>query len=70
MRETDLPSPKIGSTGHHLRRVAAKAISEIQVSAPRYTNREHPNADDLITFFKACAAKVDALSSVSATDNK
>lgn len=63
MRESDLPSPGIGGTGHHLRRVAVKAISYIQVGAVSRGGK-HPNATDLRKFFSDCA---DALISYDAT---
>jgi hypothetical protein len=55
MRETALPSPNIGGRGHHLRRVAAQAISQIEVIAPNYPGGLHPQATDLRNFFIACA---------------
>lgn len=54
MKEASLPSPGIGSTGFHLRRVAAKAISEIQRGAP-HMGGTHPNASKLRAFFSQCA---------------
>lgn len=54
MREFDLPSPNIGGKGHHLRRIAAQAISYLQVNAPAYGGT-HPNANPLRAFFSACA---------------
>lgn len=62
MRETTLPSPGIGGTGHHLRRVSAKAISYIQVN--QRSDGTHPSATDLRKFFQACA---DSLSTYDAT---
>jgi hypothetical protein len=66
MQEFDLPSPNIGGQGHHLRRVAAKAISYIEINAAAYTGAvgvagRHPSADELHTFFTACATAVAAL---------
>jgi hypothetical protein len=55
MRDTTLPSPNIGATGFHLRRVAAKAISEIQSTCARTGSSTHPRASDLRAFFAACA---------------
>jgi hypothetical protein len=63
MREFDLPSPNVGGMGHHLRRIAAKAISYIQVNAAAYGGT-HPNASSLRAFFSACA---DALQPYDAT---
>lgn len=62
MRDFDLPSPGIGGTGHHLRRVAAKAISYIQVN--KRADGTHPLASSLRAFFSACA---DALTPYDAT---
>ena len=56
MQESTLPSPDIGSTGYHLRRVAVKAISQLEVVAMNYTNGAHPGAATLASFFTACAA--------------
>lgn len=61
MRETDLPSPRIGGKGHHLRRISAQAISQLEISAPAYPNGQHPSATDLATFFAACKAAVDLI---------
>ena len=55
MKESTLPSPNIGSTGFHLRRVAAKAISEIQTTCARSGESTHPNASTLRAFFSTCA---------------
>lgn len=62
MRDTSLPSPDVGATGHHLRRVAAIAISEIQVGASQRASGYHPKAAKLKAFFVACAAAVDTVS--------
>lgn len=56
MRETDLPSPGIGGKGHHLRRIAANAISQMAVAGPKYTTQQHPAAAALKAFFDACSA--------------
>lgn len=64
MREASLPSPGTGNNGYHLRRVAAKAISDIQKVAPKYAGGVHPNASTLRAFFSACA---DSLAPVDAT---
>lgn len=63
MREFDLPSPSIGGMGHHLRRIAAKGISYIQINAPAFGGT-HPNASHLRAFFAACA---DALAPYDAS---
>lgn len=59
MREASLPSPDVGSSGFHLRRIAAKAISDIEIVAPRYPTGEHPKATPLREFFLACAAALE-----------
>lgn len=61
MREETLPSPNIGSRGYHLRRVAAQAISQVEVAAGYYPNGKHPDAKALSDFFAACKAAADAL---------
>ncbi len=58
MRETDLPSPNIGSRGYHLRRVASLALSQMEIAAPYYQNGKHPDAAALKAFFVACADAV------------
>jgi hypothetical protein len=63
MIETSLPSPNIGGKGHHLRRIAAQAISYIEMNAPNYTGAvgvagRHPSADELKAFFDACSTAV------------
>lgn len=55
MRETDLPSAKIGGKGHHLRRIAANAISQLEISALGYADGIHPQGQELSAFFDACA---------------
>ena len=55
MREASLPSPGVGSKAMHLRRVAAQAISALEVTAPRYAAGSHPTAPTLAAFFTACA---------------
>lgn len=67
MRETSLPSPGIGGKGYHLRRIAANAISQLELVAPRYPNSVHPDAATLEAFFAACAAGVDAIDGVVPT---
>lgn len=64
MRESDLPSPAIGGKGHHLRRIAANAISQLQISATGYSDGKHPAATSLRAFFSAAA---DALTPIDAT---
>lgn len=66
MLETSLPSPNVGAKGHHLRRIAARVISDMEISAPNYTGAvgvagKHPSADELEAFFLACAAAVTPL---------
>lgn len=56
MREFDLPSPNIGATGFHLRRVAAKAISYIQIN--KRADGTHPEAAVLRNFFKDCSDRL------------
>lgn len=55
MKEAALPSPGVGSKSMHLRRIAANAISALEVAAPKYANGSHPAAEDLVDFFEACA---------------
>lgn len=59
MREATLPSPDVGSNGFHLRRVAAKAISAVEVVGPKYPDGKHPKATPLRAFFLACAAALE-----------
>lgn len=58
MREANLPSPGTGSNGYHMRRVAAKSISDMERVAPKYTSGYHPQGAKLRDFFLACAAAV------------
>jgi hypothetical protein len=65
MIDTSLPYPNIGGKGHHLRRIAAQAISYIEINAANYTGAvgvagRHPAADELKAFFDACSAAVTA----------
>lgn len=69
MRESSLPSPGIGPNGYHLRRVAAKAISDIQRIAPKYAGGKHPNATKLRAFFSACANAMTAYDVTPATED-
>lgn len=68
MREFDLPSPNIGGKGHHLRRVAALAISYIQVNAAAFGGT-HPNATNLRAFFSACADALIPYDATPASEN-
>lgn len=63
MQDHDLPSPDIGGKGFHLRRVAAQAISQQEISAVSYGGGQHPSAQTLAKFFAACsdAAYADGL---------
>lgn len=56
MKETALPTPGVGSKSQHLRRIAANAISALEVTAPKYTLGNHPSAAGLKAFFDACSA--------------
>ncbi|ALF01685.1 hypothetical protein CPT_Percy51 [Caulobacter phage Percy] len=58
MQEYSLPSPGIGGKSHHLRRIAANAISYIESNAPNYASGKHPSAKDLSDFFTACATAI------------
>lgn len=69
MREKSLPSPGIGSCGYHLRRVAAKAISQIETAARHYAGGKHPEATQLRAFFSACADSLIPLDATPAVEN-
>lgn len=69
MKEASLPSPGIGSTGFHLRRVAAKAISQIQVAARHYDDGTHPKASELRAFFSACADSLSVYDQTPGDEN-
>lgn len=56
MKEAALPSPGVGSKSWHLRRIAANAISALEVSAPKYADGKNPAAASLVAFFDACSA--------------
>lgn len=56
MKESALPTPGVGSKSQHLRRIAANAISALEVTAPKYTLGNHPSAAGLKAFFDACSA--------------
>ena len=58
MNEASLPSPDTGANGYHLRRIAAKAISAMEVVAVSYPAGAHPGATALKAFFDACSAAV------------
>lgn len=68
MRESDLPSPSIGGKGYHLRRIAANAISQLEISAPAYGGT-HPDATKLRAFFSACADACIPLDATPLTEN-
>jgi hypothetical protein len=59
MRESDLPSPMIGGKGHHLRRISAQSISQMEINS--YSNGRHPHAKALSDFFTACATALASL---------
>ena len=69
MREFDLPSPNIGGKGHHLRRIAANAISQLEIAATGYAGGKHPNATDLRKFFSAAADALIPLDATPANEN-
>ena len=56
MRESTLPTPHTGARGFQLRRTAAQAISQLEVTARNYPNGKHPEAGNLKSFFLACAS--------------
>jgi hypothetical protein len=55
MHDASLPSLPPGSTCQHLRRMSAKAISDIKRLAPLYPAGACPAAATLQAFFAACA---------------
>lgn len=59
MRETTLPGPGVISQGHELRRVAAQAISQIEIVAARTPGGKTRAAATLAAFFTAAAATLD-----------
>lgn len=67
MREETLPSPDIGGKGYHLRRIAANAISQLEIAASAYGNGRHPAGIPLAAFFTACATAATALAAVAPT---
>jgi len=58
MREAALPSPDLGATGYHLRRIMAQAISYIEVN--QYANAKHPAAKAFSDFLASCKTTVDS----------
>ncbi|WP_221795915.1 hypothetical protein [Aquisediminimonas sediminicola] len=59
MRESALSSPNIGALGYHLRRIAAQAVSYVQVN--QYANGRHPSAVQLSAFLAEVKTAVDLL---------
>lgn len=59
MREADLPSPGLVRSSMQLRRLAANAISGVQIVAPRYPGGVNPSALQLAEFFNAASEAVD-----------
>jgi hypothetical protein len=66
MRDSTLPSPGVISSGHMLRREAAKAISFVEIVAARTPGNKTRAAGALQTFFTACATALDTLVDVTA----
>lgn len=69
MRESDLLSPGIGPHGFHLRRIAAKAISYIEVNGPKHAGGKHPDATTLRAFFSQCADSLIPFDATPAAEN-
>jgi hypothetical protein len=69
MREQDLPSPGPGNSGHHLRRLAVKMISQLEISAVGYPSGKHPDASQLRAFFSACADSLIPLDETPLSEN-
>jgi hypothetical protein len=69
MREASLPSPNCGQRGYHLRRIAAQAISQLEVVAPNYPDGKHPAASELRNFFSFCANALAAIDATPATED-
>lgn len=65
MKEASLPSPGVGSKSMHLRRIAANALSALEVVAPKYSGSSHPSAAGLATFFTACATAATEISKIT-----
>lgn len=66
MRDSTLPSPGVISSGHMLRREAAKAISFVEIVAARTPGGKTRAAGALQTFFTACATALNSLVDVTA----
>ena len=66
MRIETLPSPGLLSNGIGLRREAAKAISQIEITAGRTPGGKTINAKSLYDFFVAAAGSVSTLYDVTA----
>ena len=58
MREQDLPSPIGTPEGFHLRRIALRVLSQMQLANRGRTNG-HPKAAQLSAFFAACKTEAD-----------
>lgn len=56
MRETSLTSPGAIMMGHQIRRMAAVAISGVEIAARRRANGKSPAAKTLKAFFDSCSA--------------
>lgn len=67
MQEATLPSPDTGSNGYHLRRVAVKNISQLEIVATSYPGNSHPGAVKLADFFDACAAAAREVGKITPT---
>lgn len=61
MRDTSLPSPGILSQGYLLRRVAAAAISAVEITARITPGGKTRGAAQLSTFFSACVTALASL---------
>lgn len=67
MRDTTLPSPgPAASMGHNLRRLAAAAISSVEIVCGKTTGGKTAGAAQLQTFFTACATALNAFVDVAA----
>lgn len=56
MRETSLTSPGAITYGHQIRRMAAVAISGVEIAARRRENGKSPAAKTLKAFFDSCSS--------------
>lgn len=56
MRETSLTSPGAIMMGHQIRRMAAVAISGVEIAARRRANGKSPAAKTLKAFFDSCSS--------------